>query len=196
MKMNTQDLQKASTSRATNTRHCSYTETFLSLVPTLRRAISKILVSQQDTDDLIQEAFVRGMRAWRSREIHSLDDYLFIVTRNLALKEREKQSDQLSAIVDELSLDEVTSSAPCPEHQILSRARFNAFIGAVNQLPKQCQRAFLLRHMHGFSQKEIAKEMGIAESTVEKHLAKGLKRCAADLEALDYLPYRPIKQPA
>lgn len=176
--------------------HCSYTETFLSLVPVLRRAISKILVSQQDTDDLIQEAFVRGMRAWQSREIHSLDDYLFIVTRNLALKEREKQNDQLSAIVDELSLDEVTSGAPCPEHLTLSRARFSAFVGVVNQLPKQCQRAFLLKHMHGFSQKEIASEMGIAESTVEKHLAKGLKRCAAELEALDYLPYSPVKRHA
>lgn len=194
--MKTQDLRKASSATITQSRHCSFTETFLGLVPTLRRAIANILVSQQDTDDLIQEAFVRGMRAWRSREIHSLDDYLFIVTRNLALKEREKQSDQLSTIVDELSLDEVTSNAPCPEHQMMSRARFNAFIAAVNQLPKQCQRAFLLRHMHGFSQKEIAKEMAIAESTVEKHLAKGLKRCAAELEALDYLPYRPIRQPA
>ncbi len=194
--MNTKDLHEAPNAEASQPLHCSYTETSLSLVPRLRRAISNILVSQQDTDDLIQEAFVRGMRAWQSREIHSLDDYLFIVTRNLALKEREKQSDQLSTIVDELSLDEVTSNTPCPEHQMMSRARFNAFIAAVNQLPKQCQRAFLLRHMHGFSQKEIAREMGIAESTVEKHLAKGLKRCAAELEALDYLPYRPVKQPA
>ena len=32
--------------------------------------------------------------------------------------------------------------------------------------------------------------MKITESTVEKHIAKGLRRCANELEKLDYLKQR------
>lgn len=34
--------------------------------------------------------------------------------------------------------------------------------------------AFVLRKVHGYRQKEIAKQLGISESTVEKHIARGM----------------------
>jgi RNA polymerase sigma factor (sigma-70 family) len=44
----------------------------------------------------------------------------------------------------------------------------------VNQLPPKCRKVLLLRMLEGLSQKEIATRLGIAVSTVEKHLAKAL----------------------
>src|SRR3546814_8597110 len=42
-------------------------------------------------------------------------------------------------------------------------------------LPPKCRQAFELKKFQDFSQRRIAEHMGIAESTVEKHLAKALR---------------------
>jgi RNA polymerase sigma-70 factor (ECF subfamily) len=40
---------------------------------------------------------------------------------------------------------------------------------------------FVLRMIDGLSQREIAERLGIAISTVEKHLARGLQQCRTEL---------------
>src|SRR3546814_14128368 len=42
-------------------------------------------------------------------------------------------------------------------------------------LPPKCREAFELKKFQDFSQRRIAEHMGIAESTVEKHLATALR---------------------
>jgi len=46
-------------------------------------------------------------------------------------------------------------------------------------LPDKCRQAFVLRKVHGLSQRQIAASMGISESTVEKHIGKGVRLLAA-----------------
>jgi RNA polymerase sigma-70 factor (ECF subfamily) len=45
-------------------------------------------------------------------------------------------------------------------------------------LPAKCRKAFVLRKVHGLSQREIAHRMHISESTVEKHIGKGVRLLA------------------
>src|SRR5690606_20794216 len=47
----------------------------------------------------------------------------------------------------------------------------------------QCRKAFVLRKVYGYSQKEIADSLGISENTVEKHIATGIKRCTGYMMA-------------
>ena len=54
--------------------------------------------------------------------------------------------------------------------------------GVSTQHPPQCQKVFVLKKVHGYSHKEIAKELEISISTVEKHAASGLKRCSEYME--------------
>ena len=42
-------------------------------------------------------------------------------------------------------------------------------------MPARQREAFTLRKMEGLSQRQIAQRMGIAESTVEKHLGHALR---------------------
>jgi RNA polymerase sigma-70 factor (ECF subfamily) len=46
---------------------------------------------------------------------------------------------------------------------------------ATAQLPEKCRMVFQLSREKGFSQKQIAGQLGISEKTVESHLSKALR---------------------
>ena len=51
----------------------------------------------------------------------------------------------------------------------------------INSLPPKCRDVFVLRWIHGLSQRAISEKLNIAVSTVEKHLAKGLRFCKEEM---------------
>jgi RNA polymerase sigma-70 factor (ECF subfamily) len=67
---------------------------------------------------------------------------------------------------------------------------------AVAHLPPQCRKAFLLRRIDGMEYKEIAKQMNISVSCVEKHVANGLLKCNVFLRARGYDPSEFSAPPA
>lgn len=59
------------------------------------------------------------------------------------------------------------------------------FCQVVEELPPRCRDVFILYKIHGMSYKEIATELGISQSGVEKHVTKGLSHCRRKLLALE-----------
>ena len=51
------------------------------------------------------------------------------------------------------------------------------FWEAMGSLPRNHQRAILLRRLYGLSHKEVARKLGVSVSSVEKYFAQGMKRC-------------------
>ena len=62
---------------------------------------------------------------------------------------------------------------------------FDQFCEAVRLLPVQARRVFVLKKVYGYSQREIAAELDLAESTVEKHVALAMRRCAEYMKGLE-----------
>jgi len=46
---------------------------------------------------------------------------------------------------------------------------------AIDELPEQCQRIFKLNRFDGFTNQEIADQLGISKRTVETQISKALK---------------------
>jgi len=76
------------------------------------------------------------------------------------------------------------------EQQVDRGQQMRLLLQAVNGLPPKCRDVFVLRMIDGLSQREIAERLGIAVSTVEKHLARGLQQCRQELA-----PARPGVRP-
>ena len=151
---------------------------FLAFRAQLARAVSRI-VPPQDIEDIVQQTYVRVCQYQVREEVQEPKALMLSVARHLALDHikraedrlpRHFRDDELEAILAPAATDDAYAAAT-------SNEEFARFCDAVRQLPVQCRRVFVLKKVYGHSQREIAQHLGIAESTVEKHIATGLQLC-------------------
>lgn len=148
-----------------------------------RKALGRVvrqLARPDDVDDILQEAFIRAYVASKSTEIRHPRAFIVKTARNVALNEVLSAKNQRTRSIEDFS----ASIHPCTdtlESEFEAKERFLGFCRAVRALPVQCRRVFVLKKVYGLSQQEIAEHLGISESTVEKHVAKGLLMCARSM---------------
>jgi RNA polymerase sigma-70 factor (ECF subfamily) len=150
-------------------------EEFLSCKTALGRFIARI-VGAHDIDDILQETFIRACAASEKTDIRHPRSFMFKTAQNLALNHVTSAYYKRTDIEDFSSTD-VPDAMESLESDFESKERFLEFCRAVRALPAQCRRVFVLRKVYGLSQQEIAEYLGISQSTVEKHVAKGLLLC-------------------
>ena len=132
-------------------------------------------LNASDVDDLIQEAYARLWKAQFSHVTHARA-YFYTIVRNLLAEWARRARVVPLERMGEIEALRIISEEPGPERRVSARQELECLLEVIATLPKQCRRAFQLRKFDGLSQREIAKVMGIAEKTVEKHLAKALLR--------------------
>ncbi len=157
----------------------------------LKRYLRRLLRRPQDVEDIAQEAFVRVLEAASKGEIHYQQAYLFRTAHNLALNALARKSNLLEDYMEDFPDVDVFMESAALEETVAAQQRFELFCRAVATLPDQCRQVLVLRKVYGLSQQEVATRLGIAISTVEKHLAKGMVRCAAQMRQLEN-PDRPL----
>jgi RNA polymerase sigma factor (sigma-70 family) len=162
---------------------------FIALRSTLARAVSHI-VPPREIEDIVQETYVRVCQVEKPDDIHHPRSFMLKIARNLALdhikRSESRLADSMDAMEDEIM--ELTTSDDDTYDRVAANQEFGHFCEAVRQLPLQCRKAFVLRKVYGYSQKEIADSLGISENTVEKHIATGIKRCTYFMLALKTSP--------
>lgn len=132
-------------------------------------------LSTSDLDDVIQESYARLLDIGASR-IAEPRAYFFVTARRLAYDIlRRGPVVPIETGVDFEAL-KAGDDLPGPERHATARGEVERFCRLLEDLPARCRQAFLLRKVDDLSQREIARRMGIAESTVEKHLSKALGR--------------------
>ena len=169
---------------------------YLSFRNALARAISH-LVPPRDIDDILQETYVRVCQVEQKEDIKYPKSFLLKTAKNLALDHVKSADNRLSLSLDD---DALTSAANNGEgydetyRSAVAKQEFALFCEAVRCLPAQCRRAFILKKVYGFSQKEIADYMSISESTVEKHISNGIKRCSYYMAHVSRQPVTEVRK--
>jgi RNA polymerase sigma factor (sigma-70 family) len=153
----------------------------------LAKAVARI-VKPHDIEDIVQETYIRIYQAAQKQRIFHPRSFMMRTARNLALShvvradalnhtadtpaECETDSDVLQ-FRDEIEFS-LAESAVSPDGRLQAEQEFLLFCRSIRDLSLQCRRAFILRKVYDVSQREIARQLGISESTVEKHIAKGI----------------------
>lgn len=163
---------------------------FESVRESLARAVQHI-VPAKEIEDIVQETYVRFCRAQGRRKIRSPRSFMFRTARNLALDYVKRAESRLAESFDEsdeATLPRVAAASDSTMDRVSSEEEFSLFCDSVKELPEKCRRAFILRKVYGYTQKEIASMMTISEKTVEKHISLGIKRCTEYLVQHDFRP--------
>lgn len=138
----------------------------------------------QDAADLAQESWSRMMH-YRLDTVASSRGLLFTIARNV-LKNHWRWSAlrQIEQSTDFTELD-VSSDAPGPDRHLQAAIDLEALEAAVVALPPKCRTVFLLSRIEGLSNAEVAQRCGISVKMVEKHLAKAIVTCRAQVGDFD-----------
>jgi RNA polymerase sigma factor (sigma-70 family) len=143
----------------------------------LQRYLQQFTSGAEDIEDLIQETYVRVYSLPDYQAVDSPKAYLFTIARNLAVERVRRVTSHATDSVADLEALNVFSEEGAADVQLDARRRFESFCTAVDSLPPMCRRAFVLRKVYKLSHSEIAEVLGVSPSTIEKHVAKGLRRC-------------------
>jgi len=158
------------------------TAAFLGYRSFLERIVSRILKgADANVQDVVQDTFLRCYEAASEQDIRFPKSFLTRTATNLALNRLQCADYRLVDHVEDIeALDVYLGDDPSHnpvETLCADRQRFLDFCNAVGALPAKCRHAFLLKKVYGLSQGEIARTLRVSESTVEKHVAKGLLLC-------------------
>ena len=171
-------------------------DVFLSIRLGIARAVSKI-VPPHEVEDIVQETYVRLCQVGAPEQIHHPKSYLYRTARNLALDSLKRAENRVTEHWDEdvhAGHDSTWAGLDETYEQVASSEEFGHFCEAVRRLPVQARRVFVLKKVYGYSQREIASELGLAESTVEKHVALAVRRCAVYMQEQVWREPVQIKQ--
>lgn len=68
-----------------------------------------------------------------------------------------------------------------PEELVAARQQLGLIYRAIEDLPLRCRQALMLHRVRGLSYAEIARDMGVSVSSVEKYILEALKHCREHL---------------
>jgi RNA polymerase sigma-70 factor (ECF subfamily) len=133
--------------------------------------------SDQDAEDLVQEAYLRAFRSFDGFRGGNPRAWLLSIVRNTCyswLRQRHAQLVDTDAEADAAQVPD--DPAAGPEAQVIRRADGVLLRRALDELPVEYREAIVLRELEGMSYKEIAEVAGIPLGTVMSRLARGRRQ--------------------
>ena len=146
---------------------------------TYHRILGTLVTMVRDratAEDCAQETFERAYRSWKNwRPDAPVEAWLHRIAINVAISDRRHQRiRQAGEIIRRLG-------RPEPGPDPASVAEHSDMLAAMKKLPPKQAAALVLRHYHGYSNREIAAALGVPEQTVASRLGAARKHLQAVL---------------
>jgi RNA polymerase sigma factor (sigma-70 family) len=146
----------------------------------IRRMLAARLGNQADADDLMQELWIK-LADIASGPVANPRAYIHKIALNLAndmFRSRSRQRTREAAWSDLMVAEagtEAADPAPSADRRLADRMELDRLLAAVRTLPEKAQLVFRRHRIEGASHSEVAEELGISKSAVEKNMATAMK---------------------
>ena len=146
---------------------------------TYRRILGTLITLVRDrstAEDCAQETYERAYRAWAGWKPDApVEAWLHRIAINVAISDqRHQRLRQAGELVRRLG-----RPAPGPDPSTV--AEHSDLFQAIKKLPTKQAAALVLRHFHGYTNREIAAAIGVPEQTVASRLAAARNQLQAVL---------------
>lgn len=129
---------------------------------------------REDAEDLIQEGIVR-VYEYRAKggQVHEPEAVLVRTVGRLSINQRRDSHADLyvKRMIDELAL---IDPAPRPDESVYAQQKLEQVMRVLEAVPERTREVFFLHRLAGASHEDIARQMGISASAVEKHVARAM----------------------
>jgi RNA polymerase sigma factor (sigma-70 family) len=141
------------------------------LLTKLRRLLRSRGRSIDDTDDLIQEAFLRLQVYCNTHKVEKTEAFLVRTALNLSVDQRIREQ---HSPINSVDLSTLSLIDPCPTLDAVysGEKRLLHWQAGLRNLSPRRREVFLLNRLDGYTFPQIAQTLGISLSMVEKHCAK------------------------
>jgi RNA polymerase sigma-70 factor, ECF subfamily len=128
------------------------------------RTLISVTGDRAAAEDCTQDAFLQAFKAWkRWKQDAPAEAWLHRIAINTAISYQRKQKlREVGELIRRLG----KPVEPDPEDQALS----GDLLRELRRLPAKQSAALVLRHLHGYTNREIAAALGVPESTVASRL--------------------------
>jgi RNA polymerase sigma factor (sigma-70 family) len=143
------------------------------LVLKLRRLLRSRGRSIDDTEDLIQEAFLRLQVYCRDKDVVQTEAFLVRTALNLSIDQHRREC-VASVVPGALDAMQLIDPNPPPDVVCAAQERLQHMrLGLANLSPRQ-REVFLLNRVEGYTFAQISQQLKLSMSMVEKHAAKAV----------------------
>jgi RNA polymerase sigma factor (sigma-70 family) len=132
--------------------------------------------NEHDAEDVVQEAYLRALRAFSSFRGQASRPWFLTIVRNTSftwLRNNRSRADRA-----EYHEELYVSQGATPEAESLVNERARTVDRCVGELPSDFREAIVLREMEELSYQEIAEITGVPRGTVMSRLSRGRARLA------------------
>jgi RNA polymerase sigma-70 factor, ECF subfamily len=144
---------------------------YRSAYPRVFRTLVAILADPAEAEDCAQDAFVHAFKAWnRWRPDAPAEAWIHRIAVNLAISYRRRA--QLRSVGELLR----RLGRPLHGADPAEVATQPDLLGALRAIPPKLAAAIVLRHYHGYNNREIAAALGVSERTVGSRLRQAGER--------------------
>lgn len=159
---------------------------FDDLRPRLLRFATARLGNVADAEDVLQNVWLR-LETAQTGPVENAEAYLHKMTLNLAndfVRARTRR-DRRDATWSDLNggdgpLQEADST-PSQEQSLSDKQQLSLLANAINALPDRTREVFSRHRIDGISHAQVAHELGISKSAVEKHMASAMRHLHTSL---------------
>jgi len=156
--------------------HKAFLEIYNRHSKTLYHFARKFIQDTDVIDDIIHDSFLNLWNArHRIKGEYPIESYLFRIVRNLVFKHLKSQLRSAEAMVELKYFEEERSVARSAEQAVIEEEYEDIYELAIDRLPPQRKKIFMMCREEGLSHKEIAQFLNISPNTVKEHMSLAMK---------------------
>ncbi len=136
------------------------------------RFVGRITRKPDQAEDLLHSAFIRLEEYREHTKVRNEASFLIRVAANIAIDERRREQKRGEGAWSPTDLLEIPDDQPLQDEVIQTRRRLERVRLGLERFTPRTRHIFLMHRLDGKKYREIAVELGITVSAVEKHIAK------------------------